>query len=78
MFGIGKKWRTQLLIEGTKEADLIARTEGYPDVNPDWDQFPLDIKLPEKRTFWQAVKKTIEYSKHGIYSMFYKVTKENR
>lgn len=75
MFGL-KRWRNDVLIEGEKEARLIARIEGYPDVNPDWTVYPLDLKLPKKRTFLQAVKTAVEYSKHGIYNTFYKVTKK--
>lgn len=77
MFG-RRNWRNDILIEGEKEAKLIARLEGYRDVNPDWYIYPLDLKLPERRTFWQAVKKAVEYSKHGIYNTFYKVTRKRK
>lgn len=75
MFG-SKKWRNVVLIEGEKEAKLIARIEGYPDVNPDFDRYPVDLKLPGKVTLFSAVKKAIEFSKHGFYNLFYKITKK--
>lgn len=71
-----KKWRNEILVEGEKSAQLVARIENLPDVNPDYNIYPVDIKLPGKRSFWQAVKKSIEYSKHNIYNMFYKVQKK--
>lgn len=72
MFG-RKQWRNEILIEGEKSARLVSRIEKLPDVNPDYDVYPVDMKLPKKRTFWEAVKKSVEYSKAGIYNMFYKV-----
>ena len=75
MFGRGK-WKNEILIEGEKEARLVARIENLPDVNPDYDIYPVDMKLPGRRTMMSAIKKSIEYSKHGIYNMFYKITKK--
>lgn len=77
MFKRGK-WRNVVLVEGEKEAKMVARIEGYPDVNPDFERYPVDLKLRERRGFWSAMKKAIEYSKHGIYNIFYKTTKRER
>ena len=71
MFGKGK-WVNKLCIEGEKEAQLVARIEGLPEANPDFDSYPVDMTLPKRKTFIQACKKAIEYSKHNIYNMFYK------
>lgn len=76
MFGIGKKWKNEILIEGEKGARLVSRIENLPDVNPEFDCYPVDMKLPGRRSFMEAVKKSIEYSKHGIYNMFYKIQKK--
>lgn len=73
MFG-RKKWKNQVLIEGEKEAQLVARIEKLPDVNSEFNQYPVDMKLPGKRSLKEAIKKSIEYSKHNIYNMFYKLT----
>lgn len=75
MFGRGK-WKNEILIEGEKEARLVARIENLPDVNPDYDIYPVDMKLPGRRTMMEAIRKSIEYSKHGIYNMFYKISKK--
>lgn len=68
-----KNWRNTVLIEGQKEATTIARMEHLPDVNPDFDNFPVDVTLGGKRTFWQAVKKAVTLSQKNIYNMFYRV-----
>jgi hypothetical protein len=72
MFG-RKKWQTKILIEGEKSAQLVSRIEKLPDVNPDYEYYPVELKLPEKTTFKEAIKKAVEYAKHNIYTMFYKV-----
>ena len=51
MFGFGKKWQNKVLIEGEKEAMALAQIEGFPDVNPDFDCYPVDVTLKEKKTF---------------------------
>lgn len=67
-----RNWKVDLLVEGEKSARLVSRLEHLPDVNPEYDVYPVDIKLPKKRTFKEAVNKVIEYSRAGIYSMIYK------
>lgn len=68
MFG-KKKWRNVVLIEGQNDAMLIARMENLPDVNEDFDGYPVDVTLNKKRTFWEAVKKAVAYSEKNIYNM---------
>ena len=72
MFG-RHKWKNSVLVEGEKEATLVAREENLPGVSPYFDAYPVDIALPKKRSLWQAIKKSMVYSKMGIYNMFYKV-----
>lgn len=71
MFG-RRKWKNSVLVEGEKEATLVAREENLPGVSPEFDQYPVDIALPRRRNLWQAIKKSMTYSKMGIYNMFYK------
>ena len=73
MFG-RKRWETKILVEGEKSAQLVSRIEHLPDVNPDYDCYPVEVKLPKRQTLKEAIRKTIEYSKHNIYTMFYKVS----
>ena len=75
MFG-KKNWVNKLCIEGEKEAQLVARMENLPEANPEFDHYPVDIKLPERRTLKEAVKKSIEYGEKNIYNMIYRVTKK--
>ena len=75
MFG-KKYWETKILVEGEKSAQLVSRIEQLPDVNPDFNVYPVEIKLPKRQTLKEAIRKAIEYSKHNIYTMFYKVTKK--
>lgn len=72
IFGGKGKWKNSVLVEGQKEASLVAREENLPDVSPDFDSYPVDITLPKKRSLKEAIKKSITYSKMGIYNMFYK------
>ena len=72
MFG-RRNWKNEILIEGPKEARLIAEIENFPDVNPDFDQYPVDLKFPKLRTFKECIKKMMLYSKHGIYSRIFRV-----
>lgn len=72
MFG-RKRWETKILVEGEKSAQLVSRIEHLPEANPDFDSYPVEVKLPKRQTLKEAIKKTIEYSKHNIYTMFYKV-----
>jgi len=70
------KWRNEVLIEGEKSARLLARLEGLPGVNPNYDRYPVDVKLAEKNSFLKAVKRSIQFSELGLYNMFYKITKK--
>lgn len=73
MFGFGKKWQNKVLIEGEKEAMALAQIEGFPDVNPDFDCYPVDVTLKEKKTFWKAMKKAIFLSERYMYNLIVKV-----
>ena len=67
-----KKWRNRILVEGVKEAQVIALMEGFPDPNPDFTRYPLDVTLPEKLTFWKAIKKAVWLSERCIYNILVK------
>ena len=68
-----KNWTNVLLIEGEKEAQIVARKEGWPMPNHDFDGYPVDLQLPERKTFWKSVKKAVEYSELNIYNIFCKI-----
>ena len=65
----GKNWRNSVLLESEKEAIILAREEGLPDVNPDLDIYPVDVVLPKRRTKKGALKRCLELSRMGLYSM---------
>lgn len=67
-----KKWRNSILIESEKEAMLVSRMEGLPEINHDFRDYPVDYTLPKRRTMIKAIKKAIEYSKGNVYNMFWK------
>lgn len=67
-----RKWRNVILIEGEKGAQIVARIEKLPDVNPKFDQYPVDYKIEKKFTKKKAIKNAIEFSKLGLYNMIYK------
>lgn len=67
-----KKWRNTILIEGEKEAQIVARMEGLPMPDHEFDQYPVDLQLPKKLNFKEAVKRMVDYSKLNIYNIIYK------
>ena len=69
MMHLFKRYQNSVLVENEKEAMIVAREEGLPDVNPDAEYYPVDILLPQKRTLKGALKRCIELSKMGLYSM---------
>ena len=77
MFGRGK-WVNKICIEGEKEAQIVSRIENLPEVNPNFDSYPVDYKKAGHRSFMQAVRVSMEYAKHNIYNMFYKDKRINQ
>ena len=71
MFG-RKKWKVDLNVEGYLQAMTVSRNDGLPKVNPEFDNYPVNVELPKKMTFKQAVNKAIDYGKAGIYAIIYK------
>lgn len=67
-----KKWTNRILIEGEKEAMFLAQNLGLPEVNPNFDGYPVDMVLPKKRTFWQAVKYSVYLGERCVYNMIVK------
>ena len=65
----GKNWRNSVLLESEKEAILLAREEGLPDVNPGMSCYPVDVLLPKRRSLRGALKRCKEFSEKGLYSM---------
>ena len=74
MFGEERCWKNTILIEGESQANLFARMMDLGRVKPN-AEYPMDIDLPGKRTFKEAVQVMIEYSKHNIYSQIWRWTK---
>ena len=75
IFSKKKNWTNVLLIEGEKEAQIVARKEGLPMPDHNFDQYPVDLTLPERTSFLQSLKKAIEYSELNIYNIFCKSKK---
>lgn len=75
IFKRGEWWTVVLLIEGEKEAQIVARKEGLPMPDHNFDQYPVDLELPGKWTKRRANKKLLEYSELNIYGICVKVRK---
>ena len=71
MFG-RKKWKVDLNVEGELQARTVSRKEGLPDVNPEFNNYPINVELPKRMTFKQAMRKVIDYGQAGIYTILYK------
>lgn len=76
MFGKGK-WANKILIEGPKDAQLVARIEKIPEVNPDFDDYPVDYTKPGRRSLLGALKVALNYAKANVYCMFYREKRKN-
>ena len=76
MFG-RKKYNVDLSIEGELQAMTVSRKDGLPEVNPEFDHYPVNMTLAGKRTLRQAVKEAMEYGKAGIYTIIYKGKRGN-
>ena len=69
-----KKWKNMLLIEGEKDAMLVARLENLPEPSKDFDDYPVDLTLNKKLSFWKAIKKSVAYSERNIYNMLIRIS----
>ena len=72
-----KKWKVDLNVEGQLQAMTVSRNEGLPGVNPEFDNYPINVELPKRMTLKQAVQKAIDYGKAGIYAIIYKGKRES-
>lgn len=66
-------WTVVLLIEGEKEAQIVARNEGLPMPDHNFDRYPVDLELPEKMSKRKANKKLLRYSESNIYGVLTKM-----
>lgn len=71
MFG-RKKWNVDLNVEGPLQAMAVSRAEGLPGVNPEFDNYPVNMEIAKKVSLKDAISKAIEYGKAGVYSIVYK------
>ena len=72
LFRMKGRWKNKILIEGEKEAMVISQKEGYPEVDHNFENYPVDVTLPEKLTFLEAVKRAVWYSERCIYNLIIK------
>lgn len=70
-----RNWRNKVLIEGPKEAMVISQMEGFPEPDSGFDDYPVDLTLPKKLTFWEAVKKSVKLGERCLYNIVYKEEK---
>ncbi len=69
-----KRWTNVVLLDNFKDATLIGEAEHIGSVNyymPE-DIFPLNMEMPERRSLFGAIKKSIEYSRMGLYNIIKK------
>ena len=71
-----KQYVNRVLIEGPTQAMCVAAMENLPDVNPKFEDYPVDMTLRKRRTFKEAVKKMMEFSDKHIYSVIIKKPKD--
>ena len=67
-----KKWKIILLIEGEKEARLVASEENIPIFSDSIEEYPIEFENKVNLTYWQAIKKARKYSELNIYHILYK------
>ena len=68
-----ERWKNVLIIDNEKDAILIAAKENLGEVNMQMrDIYPLTLELPKERSYFTAIKKSVEYSKMGIFNLICK------
>lgn len=69
-----KKWTNVVLLDNFKDAALIGRAEDLGGINYEMPEeiFPLNMEMPEKRTKLGALRKSVEYSRMGLYNLIVK------
>ena len=69
-----KKWTNVVLLDNFKDAALIGRAEDLGGINYEMPEeiFPLNMEMPEKRTKLGALRKSMEYSRMGLYNLIVK------
>lgn len=69
---IKRNWNIRVMIEGEKTARLFAIEQKLPLPNENFDAYPVEILVKEQFTFFELMKKVVQFSKMGIYSVAYK------
>lgn len=73
MLGFSKKYKNAMILDNAKDATLIAGIEGYGNVNYDMTScYPVTLVIQRPRNYWSAVRKSLMYSKMGIFNCIIK------
>lgn len=69
-----KKWTNVVVLDSVKDAALVGRAEDLPEVNYgiNPDIFPLNMEMPERRSKLGAIRKSVQYSRMGIFNIIVK------
>jgi hypothetical protein len=66
----GQKYNNILILDNMKDAMLYAAKEGWGGVNHALnDVFPLQVTIPKKRNYLEAVFVSLQYHKIGIFNL---------
>lgn len=64
-----QKWKNVLILDNEKDAILVSAKEKLGGVNMELNIYPVTVELPTQRSYLGAVKRSIEYSKMGIFNL---------
>lgn len=64
-----QKWKNVLILDNEKDAILVSAKEHLGGVNTELNVYPVTVELPKERSYLGAMKRSVEYSKMGIFNL---------
>ena len=68
-----KRYLISVTLENIKDATFVAAMEGYGNVKVGVDDiYPVDLVIPKPRTYFRALRVSLNYSRMGIHNAIIK------
>ena len=69
-YDLRRIYKNVLILDNEKDTILVAAKEHLGNVNNNCqDLYPVTIELPAERSYLSAIKRSLEYSKMGIFNL---------
>lgn len=69
-------WKNVVILDNAKDAILVSTKEKL-GINPDFeddDIYPVTVELPKGRSYISAIRRSVEFSKMGIFNLICRQT----